>query len=283
MPVHVVEIRDPGEVNRIYNQARIVLNLHLSDLPNTETRIGEVLGYHQSGNDGWMLKCSTPISSGDSGGGLFTEKGRLVGVLSSFDGGDPGRRANAVAVVEVQRFVQSVCWPRLRAPSPVPPASTKPPPAVQPWQPPAPDRGEPNPVPPQIPKTETPSTSPEVTLALAQIVEAQRQAAALQAQILARMERLESQRAQPGEKGERGEAGARGLQGFPGERGLRGEPGGAGSAGARGETGPAGPPGKDADTASLKAEIDALKKEVATLKATAQNIKERVRVVPADK
>jgi spore maturation protein CgeB len=31
-------------MNRLFNRSRIVLNLHLSDLPNTETRIAEVLG-----------------------------------------------------------------------------------------------------------------------------------------------------------------------------------------------------------------------------------------------
>lgn len=44
IPVHVTNIWDPVEVNRLFNQSKIVLNIHLSDLPNTETRIAEVLG-----------------------------------------------------------------------------------------------------------------------------------------------------------------------------------------------------------------------------------------------
>jgi glycosyltransferase involved in cell wall biosynthesis/Flp pilus assembly protein TadD len=42
--VHVANTWDPVEMNRLFNRSRIVLNLHLSDLPNTETRIAEVLG-----------------------------------------------------------------------------------------------------------------------------------------------------------------------------------------------------------------------------------------------
>jgi spore maturation protein CgeB len=42
--VQVANTWDPEEMNRLFNRSRIVLNLHLSDLPNTETRIAEVLG-----------------------------------------------------------------------------------------------------------------------------------------------------------------------------------------------------------------------------------------------
>lgn len=44
LDIHVAETWDPADLNALYNQSRIVLNLHLSDLPNTETRIAEVLG-----------------------------------------------------------------------------------------------------------------------------------------------------------------------------------------------------------------------------------------------
>jgi hypothetical protein len=37
-------IWDAKELNKLFNESRIVLNLHLSDLPNTETRVAEVLG-----------------------------------------------------------------------------------------------------------------------------------------------------------------------------------------------------------------------------------------------
>ena len=37
-------IWDNKEINEVFNESKIVLNIHLSDLPNIETRIGEVLG-----------------------------------------------------------------------------------------------------------------------------------------------------------------------------------------------------------------------------------------------
>lgn|GEM_PF-2094359 len=38
------DIWDPAEMNRCFNESKIVLNIHLSDMLNTETRIAEVLG-----------------------------------------------------------------------------------------------------------------------------------------------------------------------------------------------------------------------------------------------
>ncbi len=37
-------IWDSKEINEVFNESKIVLNIHLSDLPNIETRLGEVLG-----------------------------------------------------------------------------------------------------------------------------------------------------------------------------------------------------------------------------------------------
>lgn len=37
-------IWDSKEINEVFNKSKIVLNMHLSDMLNTETRIGEVLG-----------------------------------------------------------------------------------------------------------------------------------------------------------------------------------------------------------------------------------------------
>ncbi len=42
--VAVVNSWDPVELNRVYNESKIVLNIHLSSTPNTESRIAEVLG-----------------------------------------------------------------------------------------------------------------------------------------------------------------------------------------------------------------------------------------------
>jgi spore maturation protein CgeB len=42
--IHSPNIWDAHELNRLFNESRIVLNFHLSDLLNTETRVAEVLG-----------------------------------------------------------------------------------------------------------------------------------------------------------------------------------------------------------------------------------------------
>ena len=42
--VAVREIKDPIKMNEFFNECKIVLNLHLSDLKNTESRVGEVMG-----------------------------------------------------------------------------------------------------------------------------------------------------------------------------------------------------------------------------------------------
>ncbi len=42
--VHIQNIWDPIQLNKLFNESRIVLNIHLSALPNIETRIAETLG-----------------------------------------------------------------------------------------------------------------------------------------------------------------------------------------------------------------------------------------------
>jgi hypothetical protein len=42
--VHSPSIWEPVELNALFNESRIVLNVHLSPLPNTETRVAEALG-----------------------------------------------------------------------------------------------------------------------------------------------------------------------------------------------------------------------------------------------
>lgn len=44
IPVYAPQVWDMEELNRLFNRSRIVLNLHLSDLLNTETRLCEVTG-----------------------------------------------------------------------------------------------------------------------------------------------------------------------------------------------------------------------------------------------
>jgi len=42
--IHAPQVWEPEALNRLFNESRIVLNLHLSDLLNTETRLCEVTG-----------------------------------------------------------------------------------------------------------------------------------------------------------------------------------------------------------------------------------------------
>jgi spore maturation protein CgeB len=42
--VHIAKCWGPEELNMLFNQSEIVINIHLSTLKNTETRVGEVLG-----------------------------------------------------------------------------------------------------------------------------------------------------------------------------------------------------------------------------------------------
>jgi spore maturation protein CgeB len=71
--VDIRNIWDPKELNRFFNETRIVLNIHLSGLKNTETRVCEVLG---SGSFLLTESLSSPR--------LFTEGRHLV----SFRPGD---------------------------------------------------------------------------------------------------------------------------------------------------------------------------------------------------
>ena len=146
-----------------------------------------------------MVKARILIRSGNSGGGLFDNKGRLVGITVTSE--DAAQNCQAVATTTCRRFYEQTCLPlvgrrpRPQQPQPVPPpASTAPPaaPATPPAAPPAPDG-----------------------------------TAALE-KILARLERIEAIKAQPGPPGPAGPAGARGPQGEGGPvgpRGPQGQPG----------------------------------------------------------
>lgn len=145
-----------------------------------------------------MVKANILIRSGNSGGGLFDSKGRLVGITVTSE--DAQQNCQAVATTTCRRFYEETCLPLVgrrppRQPRPVPPPAESAPPAgptAPPVAPPAPDNS-----------------------------------AALK-EILARLERIESIKAQPGPRGPAGPAGPggpKGEQGPAGPAGPRGEPG----------------------------------------------------------
>lgn len=75
------DIWDPVELNKFFNESKVVLNTHLSDLLNTETRIAEVLG---SGS----FLISERISSPD----FISDREHFV----SFPPGETGELANLI-------------------------------------------------------------------------------------------------------------------------------------------------------------------------------------------
>ena len=73
-------------------------------------REGRLLGWAGS-----RLKASTYVIPGDSGGGIFSDGGALVGVVSSYDSGDPSHHVNAVSTADINDFLEKTCWPRLKS------------------------------------------------------------------------------------------------------------------------------------------------------------------------
>ena len=171
-----------------------------------------------------MVKADILIRSGNSGGGLFDNRGRLVGITVTSEGLYP--HSQSVATETCRRFYEQTCLPlvgrRPRQPQPVPPS-------LEPAAPPT--------MPPAVAPPSTPPPAPDA-------------AAATLALILARLERIEQAKSQPGPPGPAGPPGKDGANGAPGPQG----PGGP--------VGPPGPAGRDADAAelaALKAELAALR------------------------
>ena len=170
-----------------------------------------------------MVKADILIRSGNSGGGLFDNRGRLVGITVTSEG--PYPYSQSVATETCRQFYEETCLPligrRPRQPQPVPPSLE---PTAPPTMPPA--------APPAV--TSPPAPDQAATLAL----------------ILARLEKIEAVRSQPGPAGPAGPPGPAGSNGA------------AGIQGPAGPAGPQGPPGKGADPAeleALRAELAALK------------------------
>jgi hypothetical protein len=134
-----------------------------------------------------VLRVGYGVQPGDSGGGVFDSRGRLVGVVWGYYGGDEGRHANAVTLTCIRRFLG-----RLRG-SPATPAPPAPPP----------------------PATPGPMPPPPAASDLAAKVDA----------LIASVEELKKIKAQPGPKGDPGPAGPKGDKGDKGDPGPQGSVG----------------------------------------------------------
>ena len=199
----------------------------------------------------FLFQADVPVRSGDSGGGVFTEDGELVSIVSGFvgDGGlmwGSGTKA-------CQGLLLRHGWPsciRRRRPAPPP---------QQP--PPKPDRradGGPPALPPELPGAAPPAAAPDLKAVLAEIAKLQDAVAAIQLK-----------------PGPPGPAGKPGLDGLPGPQGP---PGKDGPPGLPGAAGPPGSPADPAQLAALSAELDRLRNQtyVAELLDEAGNVKQRV-------
>lgn len=146
-----------------------------------------------------MVKARILIRSGNSGGGLFNNRGELVGITVTSE--DADQNCQAVATLTCRRFYEQTCLPligrRPRQPSPRPPA-------VEPSAP---------PVAPSAPPVAAPDN------------------ATVLGQILARLEAIEKLKAQPGPSGPVGPAGSMGPRGEQGPAGPQGPKGEAADAG----------------------------------------------------
>jgi hypothetical protein len=192
-------------------------------------RTGSVMGYTGGSVSGVpVFDLRMQVISGDSGSGVFNDRGQLVAVV--WGGG--GNSTSCVGLTEVWKFLDERCchlFPSLRGPSkPMPPADPIRPP-TRPVEPPSPGF----------------SLGP------------------IMARLDAQDKALESLRAliaaiPAGPPGAPGPAGKDGAPGGPGPAGAQGQPGAAG---------PAGAPGSIDPTAmlQLRQEIEALKKQVAEL------------------
>jgi S1-C subfamily serine protease len=169
------------------------------------------------------------IDHGDSGGGVFTEAGTLVGVQAN----GPGNQCYALNLNMIQSFCQRLPQ-RPRIPDGDCPGGQCP---KQPGgMSPTPTNPMPEPAKPMPPSPPQPTT-PEIS-------------AQELAKIIAEAVRKELAN----------------IQLKPGKDGANGKDGSPGSPGPRGERGPAGPPGKDADPATLnalQARIEAIEKALA--------------------
>ncbi len=198
------------------------------------------------------------VAPGDSGGGIFDDRGAVVSVVSAYL-----TRQRQVAVGARLDMIHTICGPGGCFPGPGRGVAPGPafPPTVAPPMPPA--EAPPMPAPPSGPQP------PSVDLSglTAQI-----------AGLKAQLDALAAKPSVPGPVGPQGATGLRGERGVIGPAGPTGAPGGAGAAGKDGAPGVVGPPG----TAAPSPDLVALKADVAALKATLAQMSGSIRVkVPA--
>lgn len=187
----------------------------------------ESISRHPDGTMNMVL--NYPAIPGDSGGGVFTADGGLVGVVYS---SDFVTHANAVSLSNVRTFLDA-CLPGWRAPA-----------QPQPYTPPQQQQQ------PSI----LPQNDPRIDAMMLLLGELRRDLAELKARQPER-----GPPGLPGVKGERGDRGERGERGLPGQDGPPGPPG---EQGPPGERGPPGVPGSPASTAALEARIAELEQQV---------------------
>jgi hypothetical protein len=167
--------------------------------------VGVVRGVNDQPNYRRLEVSFSPIS-GDSGGGVFGEDGKLIGVLIDANRPPPG--GGAVSLSTVRAFLQQ-CLPGWQRPA-----------VPQPYQPPPPSAAPP----PAVPDSRIDILVSTVDLLRREIAE------------------LRQRPAMPGPAGPPGERGPPGPAGPPGERGPAGP---AAPPGERGPAGPAGPGAAD--------------------------------------
>jgi hypothetical protein len=188
------------------------------DLPPTDARVWGV-GYPR-GKGPWVrdgeylgllpgrppfLKASFTVIEGDSGGGVFTAAGALVGVIDGYFTADPRHTCNAVPLGDVRTFLQQVQCPGGRCPI-----------QPRPWVVPAPTQPAPVP-PPQPAPAPVPGPTPDAGGDLGSKLD----------KILQELETLKKTPGPKGEKGEKGEPGPpgpAGPQGPPGKDGKNADP-----------------------------------------------------------
>jgi Trypsin-like peptidase domain len=141
-----------------------------------------------------FLKASFTVIEGDSGGGVFTESGALVGVIDGYFTIDPRHSCNAVPLNEIKAFLQQVQCPGGRCPVP-----------SRPWAVPAP--AQPAPAPSSPPATAPAPPQDDLSSRLDKI-----------------LQELESLKKTPGPKGDKGDPGPPGPPGPPGKDGKSADP-----------------------------------------------------------
>jgi hypothetical protein len=204
-----------------------------------DVRFGTVF---QSENQDDRLHCTTYIDSGDSGGGIFLQNGKLVGVVSSYQGKPYTDRrgqeqiqwnhqdCTGATATQIDAFLTQTCFPRLRSRRPgQTPGIAAPIAQNQPKMPPSVDLPLPAPGgPPALPVPPAGPAAANVDLN------------AVLAKLNAMEAKIDGIQLTPGPAGP---AGVKGDPGPAGPKGITGDQGPVGLQGPKGDQGPQGLPG----------------------------------------